>query len=66
MKKILLCIMMATMIAIHSDAQNDKVYDSVEVMPEYPGGMQALFDYMMNSIKYPAEALKQKIEGKVA
>ena len=65
MKKILLCIMMATMIAIHSDAQNDKVYDSVEVMPEYPGGMQALFDYMMNSIKYPAEALKQRSEGKV-
>ena len=65
MKRILLCFMMATLMAIHSEAQNDKVYEKVEVMPEYPGGMQALFEYMQNNIKYPVEAQKQKIEGRV-
>lgn len=57
--------MMATLMTIHSEAQNDKVYEKVEVMPEYPGGMQALFEYMQNNIKYPVEAQKQKIEGRV-
>ena len=65
MKRILLCIVMATMIAIQSDAQTNKVYDRVEVMPEFPGGMQALFEYMQNNIKYPEEAQKQEIEGRV-
>ena len=35
-------MMMAMMMAIHSEAQTNKVYDKVEVMPEYPGGMEAL------------------------
>ena len=58
-------MMMAMMIAIHSEAQTNKVYDKVEVMPEYPGGMEALLEYMMNNVKYPEKAEKQKIEGRV-
>lgn len=65
MKRILLCVMMATLMAIHSEAQNDKVYEVVEVMPEFPGGMPALLEYMSNGLKYPKEAEKQKIEGRV-
>lgn len=60
--------MMATLMAINMEARNangDKVYDVVEVMPEYPGGMQALFEYMGTNVKYPKEAEKQKIEGQV-
>ena len=34
-------------------------------MPEYPGGMQALFEFMSQNIKYPADAQKQKVEGRV-
>ena len=45
-------------------AQKDQqVFDVVEQMPEYPGGMPALFDYLMQSVKYPSDAEKQKIEG---
>ena len=58
-------MMMAMMIAIHSEAQTNKVYDKVEVMPEYPGGMEALFEYMKNNVKYPEKAKEQKIEGRV-
>ena len=53
------------MMAIHSEAQTSKVYDKVEVMPEYPSGMEALLEYMMNNVKYPEKAEKQKIEGRV-
>ena len=51
-------MMMAMMMAIHSEAQTNKVYDKVEVMPEYPGGMEALLEYMMNNVKYPEEAMR--------
>jgi len=65
MKRILLCLMMATLMTLSSEAQTDKVYDRVEVMPEFPGGMQGLFEYMQNNVNYPKEAQKQKIEGRV-
>jgi periplasmic protein TonB len=41
------------------------VYEKVEVMPEYPGGEQALMNDLMGSIKYPDEAKKNGIQGKV-
>lgn len=34
-------------------------------MPEYPGGEKALLDFIKNNIKYPKDALAQKLEGKV-
>ena len=45
--------------------KNQQVFDVVEQMPEYPGGIQALLDYLMESVKYPEDAEKQKIEGRV-
>ena len=42
-----------------------KVYDIVEVMPQYPGGMQELMQYLAKNIKYPPKAEKKGIEGKV-
>ena len=44
---------------------NQKVYDMVEQMPEYPGGMPALFEFLMENMKYPKDAEKQKVEGQV-
>lgn len=65
MKRILLCLMMATLMTLSAEAQTNKVYDRVEVMPEFPGGMQGLFEYMQNNVNYPKEAKNQKIEGRV-
>ena len=45
--------------------KNDDVFDIVEQMPEYPGGMQALFEFLKENIKYPEDAQKQKVEGRV-
>ena len=45
--------------------KNEKVYDMVEQMPEFPGGMPALIEFLKSNIKYPKDAEKQKVEGKV-
>lgn len=72
MKKLLLMSLMAMLGLTTVSAQktvvaqkNQQVFDVVEQMPEYPGGIQALLDYLMESVKYPEDAEKQKIEGRV-
>ncbi len=50
-------------------AQNEKVkngvYTECEVMPEYPGGVNVLMNDIMSSVKYPEDASKKGIQGKV-
>ena len=43
----------------------DFVFDVVEKMPSFPGGYQALFDYLEKNIKYPVSAQKNLLEGRV-
>ena len=43
----------------------EKVYQEAEVMPEFPGGMQELMTYMVESINYPETAEADELEGKV-
>ena len=45
--------------------KNQEVFDVVEQMPEFPGGMEALFKYMAENMKYPEDAKKQQVEGRV-
>ena len=45
--------------------KNQKVFDVVEQMPEFPGGMEALVKYMAENMKYPEDAKKQQVEGRV-
>lgn len=42
-----------------------KVYKVVDQMPEYPGGNQALGTFIGKEVKYPDDALKAGIQGKV-
>ena len=42
-----------------------EVFTVVEVMPEYPGGMDELGIFLSNNIKYPIKALKDGVEGRV-
>jgi protein TonB len=34
-------------------------------MPEFPGGEQAMFDFVANNVVYPQEARDKEIEGRV-
>ena len=42
-----------------------ELFDVVEQMPSFPGGPAAMFEYLMQSMKYPEDAEKQKVEGRV-
>ena len=44
---------------------DNKVYKSVEQMPRFPGGEVGLMRYLQENIKYPPEAAKNDIEGRV-
>ncbi len=41
-----------------------KVYGLAEDMPKFPGGINALMEYISKSLRYPVEAAKEKKEGK--
>lgn len=45
--------------------EENKVFDVVEQMPSYPGGMGALMTYLSNNIKYPVIAEENGIQGRV-
>ena len=47
-----------------ADAVSDTVYTAPDTEPQFPGGTQALINYIAQNIKYPAEALKAKKEGR--
>lgn len=42
-----------------------EVYDIAEQQPEFPGGQGAFMKWLADNIKYPAEAAKNGIEGRV-
>lgn len=41
------------------------IYLVVEVMPEFPNGLKALFDFIYDNLKYPSDALEKGIQGRV-
>ena len=46
-------------------APSNEVYDIVEEMPQFPDGTKALMEYIDRNIKYPADAKKAGIQGRV-
>lgn len=46
-------------------SDEDKIFSFVEDSAEFPGGLGALTNYLSRKLKYPKEARKAKIEGKV-
>jgi TonB family protein len=46
-------------------AEEEPVFEVVENMPEFAGGMGGLMQYLSKNIKYPVEAQKAGIQGRV-
>ena len=74
MKKILLILVLGLTMGVmaqqkagfqENSTQEEKVYEVVDQMPAFPGGQTALFEYLKQNMKYPAEALNDGIEGRV-
>lgn len=42
-----------------------EIFQIVEEMPSFPGGEEALFEYLKNNIKYPQMARESNIQGTV-
>ena len=47
------------------DEEVDVVRDIVEKMPSFHGGMEAFYKFVSKNLKYPAQARRMGIEGKV-
>ncbi len=70
LKMLVPAIFLFSVIAINANAQeqrnkNGDVYFIVEEMPKYPGDDEALRTDIANSLKYPEEAVKKGIQGRV-
>ncbi|MFN4235575.1 MAG: energy transducer TonB [Bacteroidia bacterium] len=66
-KLIFLLLILFTFIAVNAqdNSSKEEVYSKVDVMPEYPGGMDDLSYFFYTHLKYPEDAKKDKIEGTV-
>lgn len=53
-----------TVVGYHTPVAGE-VYDVVDKMPEFPGGMVGLMQYLSKNIRYPAEAQTKGIQGRV-
>lgn len=49
----------------YNQPESDRVFSVVEQMPSFPGGMGAMMQYLSSNIKYPKEAEKKGIQGRV-
>ena len=54
-----------TATAQNKKTSNDKVFEKVEDMPEFPGGEQAMMDFVGKNVQYPKEAMEKEISGRV-
>ena len=56
----------ATQAQSDSDFDENQLFQIVEEMPEFPGGMGACLKFLMANTEYPEKAKAQKVEGKVS
>ena len=45
--------------------QQEEVFMTVDEMPEYPGGIVALQNFLAQKVRYPVETQRKGIQGKV-
>ena len=57
--------LMAQKTVVSQKGQQDEVFSVVEQMPSFPGGDMAMMEFLRSNIKYPADAEKQKVAGRV-
>ena len=61
----LLLMVNTNAMAQNKKAANDKVLEKAEVMPEFPGGEQAMMKFVSENVQYPEEAKEKEISGHV-
>ena len=56
---------MITYFDVDQAIDTEEVISAVEVDPEFPGGIEALYKYMADNVKYPEKAKADGTEGRV-
>lgn len=61
----LLVVLMLSVYAFDTHAQDNKVYDHVSLNPPptYPGGIRKFYDFLGANLKYPKVAVEKNIQG---
>ena len=66
MKKLFITFSFVLSTVFSSIAQtNEPVYEQVDIMPEYQGGINEMVNFIGKNLKYPEQAVKANIIGKV-
>lgn len=47
------------------EVDQNKIYDVVEEMPQFPGGPSALFEFISRNVQYPVVAEENGVQGRV-
>ena len=58
-------ILMESLSTLADTPDNDSVFQIVDQMPEFPGGMEAMMKFVASNVKYPEAAKDKNIEGRV-
>ena len=48
-----------------AEPDDDPIIEKPDVMPEFPGGMNEMFGWMMRNVKYPKEAQDYGVQGRI-
>ncbi len=65
LKKILIYLIFLFVSIVSFSQDKEQIFITTEPMPSFPGGEEALIEYIHKNLHYPEEAIKLKIEGKV-
>ena len=60
-----LCLMTANAQKTVVSQSKQNVYDVVEQMPEFPGGMPAMIEFLQTNLNYPKDAKNQNVGGRI-
>ncbi len=58
-------LLLVSNISCTSTTEEEEVLQVCEQMPEYPGGMGECMKFLSQNIKYPEEAMKNNVQGRV-
>ena len=62
----LMCVAVIALISMNTMAQKDeKIFDIVEQMPQFPGGDVKLMEFVAHNIRYPEIATENGVQGRV-
>lgn len=63
-KKDVEVVIQAPVEVVEEEEEEEVVFVVVEDMPEFPGGQQALFQYLSENVKYPTMAQENGVQGR--